>query len=729
MSKGPRRYLLAACLLAASLALAALPSPRVDNSAPEWVDDHSESARAYAGFQRDFGSDEVFVVFLRGKDVTGLLDQITAFEQVLSEDPLIERVISLRSLYRQRWEVLSQMATRDPAGFARIVGGPLSRALGLLNPDDKTALLYGLSAISSTAKKASLQAKLDRAHLAAEAAGVEVRVAGNPLVNLELDRAGIRVEEQSLPVLVGVCIVLLLGLTRSLRTTLVALAPAGLVVKASEGALWLTGVTTNIVVNIAKPLLFVLLLAGTLHIIVGWQDAHRAGVGRVMAPWCAVARKGKAVALAFLTTAIGFGSLVLSDVPPIRHFGLLAAAGLLVGIFQVLLLLPAMLRFIPPPPDRGSRLGGAAWQLFRAGLRARFVGPVLGLAIVGLGLFLARGLESDPHAIHYFQPDHHLRRDHEALDNLGVGLATAEVIITGEENLLTPASLRRVGVLSEKLSGLPGVRSIIDPRLLLREAAFRARLDDDALDNEALLARLAEQAAGSLDDFVAEEGRKLRLSLLIGTLDARDLDGLRRDTAAAYRQAFQSSAVKTELSITGNYEILLSTQAGLLQTLKSSLLLTTGLMTLLFLAFLRSLRTALVALVPNLFPVCLNFLLMRLFRMPLDVGTSMTAAIALGIAVDDTLHISLAWNPDRPEQTARSTGRAVILSSVIIGAGFISLMASDFIPTRNFGLLSATAMGSALLADLLILPPLLAWAVKRKIEPAPSPSEVSCHGE
>lgn len=716
-----KRYWLAFMLLAGAAVLSLAPGPTVDNSALQWIDADSAAAKHYVRFQRELGTDDVFVVSLTARDLPALLHHVEQFDTVLSDDPLIERVISLRSVYADRWSDILRLAEQSPSVLAERFNGPLTEAIRLLDTDKGQAILYGLSPLSTTEEKSRLEQKLHRQHLLAEKDGLTVRVAGNPLLNLALDRAGERVERRSLPILVLVCVVLMLLLTRSLGATLAVMVPAGAVVKSSEGLIGLTGTSANIVLNIAKPLLFVLLLAGTVHILVGWQDARGAGIPPGLAPWRAVRRKGRAVAFALGTTAIGFGSLVLSDVPPIRHFGLFSAAGLLGGIPFVLLVFPALIRFVKAPAEHDLGLGELSWRLCRIGLRGRWLFPLLGVGFVIAGVLISFRLHSDPHAIHYFEPDHHLRRDHEALEAEGLGLATSELVLTSSRSFLTPDRLRSLETLSRKLADLPGVSQVIDPSLLISEAAFRVT-GGAPIQSAEQVALLLEKRGDVLTDFAAEDGKKVRVSLLIETLDAEELSRLRKDITAAFEGAFSKD--DAELLITGNYEILLSTQAGLLQTLKSSLLLTVLLMTLLFILILRSFRIALLALLPNLFPVCLSFVLMYLFRMPLDVGTSMTAAIALGIAVDDTLHFALSWDPANPRRTAFSTGRAIILSSAIIGAGFVSLVWSDFIPTRNFGVLCAAAMLSALLADLLILPPLLRWATRTEAGSGAAPAEV-----
>jgi predicted RND superfamily exporter protein len=195
------------------------------------------------------------------------------------------------------------------------------------------------------------------------------------------------------------------------------------------------------------------------------------------------------------------------------------------------------------------------------------------------------------------------------------------------------------------------------------------------------------------------------VALIIGTLGHTELVALGQRLREAFRHSGFGSGVR--LSVTGSYSLLLHAQASLMSTVLSSLLTSVLLMQLVLSLALRSARVGLVAMLPNVLPAFLGFLLMWVLSIPLDVGTSMTAAVALGIAVDDTLHLAHAWSPADPGQAARTSGRAVVASSLVIGAGFLAIAPSDFLPARHFALLSASAMLSALLADLLVLPPLL----------------------
>jgi predicted RND superfamily exporter protein len=131
----------------------------------------------------------------------------------------------------------------------------------------------------------------------------------------------------------------------------------------------------------------------------------------------------------------------------------------------------------------------------------------------------------------------------------------------------------------------------------------------------------------------------------------------------------------------------------------------------------RSLKFTLLALPPNLFPVLALYGVMGLFKIPISSGSAMVATIALGIAVNDTMHFVLHYQRLTRErgfgtrrgivQTIGDLGRPIVLTSVVHIAGFTVFLLTDFQPLFHFGLLSSAAMTAAMLGDLFMLPNLL----------------------
>jgi predicted RND superfamily exporter protein len=146
-----------------------------------------------------------------------------------------------------------------------------------------------------------------------------------------------------------------------------------------------------------------------------------------------------------------------------------------------------------------------------------------------------------------------------------------------------------------------------------------------------------------------------------------------------------------------------------------SLLIVFAALLLAFIAFFRSLKLAVIALVPNLLVVATVFGTMAWFGIALDLMTLTIAAVAMGIAVDDTVHYMHRYlrevrSGDAAEAVAAtntSVGVAMCYTTIILVAGFLALLFSDFVPTTLFGLLTGVALTSALVFDLTVLPVLL----------------------
>jgi len=154
-----------------------------------------------------------------------------------------------------------------------------------------------------------------------------------------------------------------------------------------------------------------------------------------------------------------------------------------------------------------------------------------------------------------------------------------------------------------------------------------------------------------------------------------------------------------------------------------SLLGALGLIFLLMLVLWRSLADALLCMIPNLSPVLLIFILMGLLGIWLDMATVMIASVAVGIAVDDTIHVyhgirhRIRNGLDPVLAIARSyrhAGRAVMTTTLILCAQFFLMASSRFVPTANFGLLTGVGLLAALFFDLLVLPALLTLLFARR---------------
>ncbi|QDU57619.1 MMPL family transporter [Aeoliella mucimassa] len=167
---------------------------------------------------------------------------------------------------------------------------------------------------------------------------------------------------------------------------------------------------------------------------------------------------------------------------------------------------------------------------------------------------------------------------------------------------------------------------------------------------------------------------------------------------------------------TGVVPLVYKTQRELLVSLQESLVMATLLIALVLMVLLRSIGGGLAAMIPNLFPLVVVFGALGWFGIPVDIGIMMTASVALGVAVDDTIHF-VSWfrrglhrGLNRYDATMEAYERcatAMVQTTLIAGLGLAVFAFSTFTPTEQFGYLMVTILAAALVGDLILLPALL----------------------
>ena len=231
-----------------------------------------------------------------------------------------------------------------------------------------------------------------------------------------------------------------------------------------------------------------------------------------------------------------------------------------------------------------------------------------------------------------------------------------------------------------------------------------------------------------LNIFISSSADGLRLQGIRTGLAGTNADTATQSLIAEIRKIldrrlsnFLLQKKRPDYTITGVVSLLVKMQDELLATQIRSFSLTFVVISLIFLLLLKTFPLALVAMVPNIFPIIVNLGLMGFFHIPLNVATIMIASIAIGIAVDDSLHFLIRYKDSYRKtgdsygsviNTLRQVGRPVVFTTVVNTIGFGILVFAAFVPMKHFGELMVLTLLSALLADLLLLPALLLRGLK-----------------
>ncbi len=249
----------------------------------------------------------------------------------------------------------------------------------------------------------------------------------------------------------------------------------------------------------------------------------------------------------------------------------------------------------------------------------------------------------------------------------------------------------------------------------------------------------AAHVAQAIDAWRTAHGQQLwRITARVQALGNLDyglfVHDLREVIEPMLEQCRAANVEGVHATYTGLVPLVYRTQHALMENLFESLVMAFALIAVVMMAVLKSPRSGLLSMIPNMFPVVVIFGIMGWIHLLVDIGTMMTASVALGVAVDDTIHyltwfrdgLDKGWDRKRSALWAyERCATAMTQTTLIGGLGLCVFAFSSFTPTQRFGVLMLTMLGMALVGDLIFLPALLTGPVgglfrgSRKAAPTP----------
>jgi uncharacterized protein len=528
-------------------------------------------------------------------------------------------------------------------------------------------------------------------------------------------------------------LVLLLILAFSLRRATAALMPlatAGLSVIWTLGFMGALGIPLNIMTSIVPALVIIIGSTEDIHLLAEYAAGIRDGLSRQDAIGRMADNMGMAVFLTFITTYFGFLSIALNRIELLYQFGLVASTGLLFNFIITSLLVPVMLRFFghrkaPEEPKQRREPRYERWAVslllnLQNHRKLVFTGAfVLALAAV----VAATGLRINNDLLDYLDEQSVLRVNADRVHDELSGIHSFSVVLdAGVDNtFLQVKYLEELVRIQDFIAQMPEFDrsfSFADFVMLVNSVmeddhnnALRLPDTDDIVRENMLFIKQSDVAS-----YVSPEYDRTRI-LVRHNISSSDF--LNRSLAEL--RSFLESDIDPALrpQITGKSVLSNKAVEEMAWGQLKSLLLVGMVIVVLVSAMFVSLRAGLIALVPNLFPVAILFGVMALAGIPLNAGTAMVAAIALGICVDDTMHVMSRFHEElKAHETregaliamVRAEAVPIFATSIALAAGFAVFATSSFQPVADFGLLSAMVILIALVATFTLTPLLLGTA-------------------
>ena len=472
-------------------------------------------------------------------------------------------------------------------------------------------------------------------------------------------------------------------------------------------------------------------VAHSVHIV----ETTLAGIGRGLDRHAAIVESIRVnawpVFLTSLTTAIGFMSLNASDSPPFRVLGNLVAFGVFCAFVYSLTLLPALLSVLPLRRRAVRTTGPSFFDRFGDFVVRRRV--ILLCSFTIMAVVLVTGiirLEFTDNWTKYLSERYEFRRDTDfVIDNL-TGVETLEYSLdSGSEGGITdPNYLREVEAFAEwfrmqpevsHVQAFPDIMKRLNKNMHGDASEFYRLPDDPALSSQYLLLyELSLPFGRDLNNRINIEKSATRMTVVMRSLssqgqrelNARALDWLRANAPDLATEASGVSIVFAHLSQRNIRSMLTGTIAAM------------AIISLILVFVFKSLRIGLVSLVPNFIPAAMSLGLWGFMVGRVGLAGSVMTAIAFGIVVDDTIHFLTTYlkarrngkdAADAVRSAFHTVGHALWTTTAVLALGFLVFASSGFEISWALGLLVALTIVLALLADFLLLPPLL-MALDRK---------------
>lgn len=530
---------------------------------------------------------------------------------------------------------------------------------------------------------------------------------------------------------------------RSFRLGILVLTVSGYATLFTVMLVPLTGSSMNMVLIVMPTLLSVLTLSGAIHLASYWK--HAAWEDPQNAVIKAVKMAAQPCILASATTAIGLASLMTSTLNPVRDFGIYAATGCIISLVFVLFVLPALMQLWPGKPPEEHESDGKYWRLLADGLyRYSSLVTIVCLGLFAFGLYGLTYFKSETKVIRYFPEDAPIMRDYWFLEDNVIGINTVDTVVrfdqAAQENMQFLERLEVVRQITEKIRAhheITGALSLADfqepteppaedasflvkARYNKRSNAFEDKIKEGELpEAESLLTVAKTDADWTVpgDKKLSETGDELwRVSAQAYVMADNDYGQLMNELDEISQSVLKFHA-GTHHVVTGMVPVFLRTQEALLESLIRSFGMAFAIIAVVLIAVLKNPIAGLLTMLPNLMPVAFCFGTLSIMGQRVDIGTMITASVALGIAVDGTLHL-LTWfkqgiilgktRKEAIELGLSHCAPAMWQTSAIVAIGLLMLFPAPLLMISRFGILMAALIAAALIADIVFLPALLA---------------------
>ena len=768
-------HTLALSLLGVATVASQIATLEIDTSSEGFLEPDDPVRLEFDAFRERFGNEDVAVVAIRGAEVFSFpfLEKLRAIHEALEDEvPHLEDITSLLNV-RNTYGVGDELHVDDfleewPTTEAELAGlrsralaNPLYRDVLISEDATLTAIMIEASAFSSLAGDEDPLAGFDDTAFETSSdaekptpltgpentefveaiqavcarfdeANFEVHLAGHPpLVNRIMSQM---MTDMALFTALSLVVIsgLLAFLFRSAMVVVLVLTTSALAVVCGFGFMSLVAIPLTTATQILPSFLLAVSVGNSVHLFVIFLQERSRGSDVEASLAYALGHSAFAITMTALTTAGSLVSFLGAGLAIVADFGVVGPGSVLIALVLSLVTLPALIAVTPihARPPSASALRGLPQAFGAFGTRRPGLVLALWLCLFLVAAVGASRLRFSNYALHWFSPELPLRIAMELMDETFGGVDSFQVVVdSGKENgLYEPDLLRRIEAMQLLAEGQPigeghghvgrTTISIVQVVKEIHQAlnandpqAYRIPDDRKLIAQELFL--FENSGSDDLEDVVDPHFRLARLSVKLPNVDSVYLLEVLDRLEVGFREILGDSG---SFRITGQTTIRSTTVTRMMHSVASTYVLAFAIITPFMVLMLGNLRYGLLSMVPAIGAIFVTLGAMGWFGLPLEAFTMLTGCIALGLAVDDTIHFMHNYARARARgasaaaavhTTLESTGQALFFTSLVLTAGFLIYAMASLRMLLNFGLTTALAVGLAFVSNVTLAPALV----------------------
>tara|TARA_R110002072_G_scaffold64203_3_gene159408 strand:- start:17009 stop:19450 length:2442 start_codon:yes stop_codon:yes gene_type:complete len=533
---------------------------------------------------------------------------------------------------------------------------------------------------------------------------------------------------------------------RSFITMVSPLALMGVVVLMTYGIMGHLGIIFNSLLAAIPGVLLAICIADAVHIFTSYFHFRSINTNSLESIKLSLIKNFAPTLLTSITTTISFFSITISEIAPIRDLGILCGFGTAMAWLLSYTLIGAIVALLSPKLDkypvktinwgqvfsrrkerRDNTVMSKKLSIFVFNFRWQIIISFSLFIIISFFIAIQNEVNSDP--IKYFHEKVPVRIAYDITAKKMGGLRGIELVADAgtPEGIKNPEFLRKLEAYIahvKKDKDIMKVKSIIEVIKKMnkvlhenQESYYRIPDSQKSVAEILFLYTLGLPEGVSINNQFDMQNQKLRMRVTWMLESSKESE--------AKSKWLEREAKKFDLNITseGNAPIYLSMNTLVVKSFFTSMAMALFFVAILLFFVYKDFFVSTLAMLPNVIPLIFGGALMQLLNKPIDIGTSIVSTVCLGIAVDDTIHFinsyknfrSMGHSPvESVEETFNVTGKALVVTTILLVVGFGSFVFADFVPNRNFGMLCSLILFFALVTDLLFLPAILFVTEKKE---------------